>query len=112
MSSSIGRIGRVGSISSSAVSAVSQRSFAYQVSNTSDVSKAYTERISGIDAASQVDPVDPVKYATAARGKAQASKDANAGFNDLAETFEMGGYTRAGGAYEYSVVGKNYDEFV
>ena len=109
MSSSIGRIGSVGSVS---VSPVSQRSFAYQVGNTASVSKAYTERISSVDPASQVDPVDPVKYATAARGKAQASKEANAGYNDLAETFETGGYTRSGGAYEYSVVGKNYDEFV
>ena len=109
MSLSVGRVGRVGS---SAVSAVSSRNYAYQVGKASEVSEAYTERISGIDATHQVDPTDPVKYATADRGQAQASKEANAGFNDLAETFETGGYDRAGDAYAYSVVGKNYDEFV
>lgn len=109
MSLSVGRVGRV---SGSTVSAVSSRNYAYQVANESKVSEAYTERISGIDATQQVEPADPVQYATAARNQIQASKDAEAGFNDLAETFETGGYDSAGGSYSYSVVGKNFDEFV
>ncbi|MQN01780.1 MAG: hypothetical protein DUD27_04270 [Lachnospiraceae bacterium] len=98
-------IGRVGRISGS-------RNYAFKVGSTSEVSKAYTERISGIDAATDVAPADPVKYATAARGQVQADKEAEAGYNDLAETFKTGGYDSAGSAYSYSVVGRNYDEFV
>lgn len=105
-------VGRVSGVSSSAVSSVGTRNYAYSVANESKVSSAYTERISGIDPTQAVDPADPVKYASAARGRqAEASKEASAGFNDLASSFATGGYDNSGSSYAYSVVGKNYDEF-
>lgn len=106
-------VGRVSGVSTSSVSSVGTRNYAYHVSNQSEVSDVYTERISGIDPSRAVDPASPVKYASAAKGrqKAQESKDASAGYNDLASTFNIGGYDDSGSSFAYSVVGKNYDEF-
>lgn len=107
-------VGRINGVSATAVSSVGTRNYAYQVGNESKVSSAYTERISGIDPSQAVDPADPVKYASAARGQlkaAEASKQADAGYNDLASTFNIGGYDGSGSSFAYSVVGKNYDEF-
>lgn len=106
-------VGRVSGVSTSSVSSVSTRNYAYNVSNRSEVSDVYTERISGIDPSQAVDPASPVKYASATRGREKAleSKEASAGFNDLAASFNVGGYDGSGSSYAYSVVGKNYDEF-
>ncbi|MDD6380961.1 MAG: hypothetical protein PUG04_04645 [Lachnospiraceae bacterium] len=106
-------IGRISGISTSPLSAVGTRNYAYNVSNESEVSDVYAKRISNIDPSQEVDPVSPVKYASAARSsdKAAESKEASAGFNDLASAFQIGGYDNSGSSYAYSVVGKNYDEF-
>lgn len=109
MSLSVGRVGRV---SSSGVSSVSTRDYAYAIGNRSQVSDVFTERMAGIDQVQDVGLVEPVKYATAARSQAMASKAANAGYNDLADTFAYAGYDSAGGSYSYAQVGKNFDEFV
>ena len=106
-------VGRVSGVSTSSVSSVGTRDYAYNVSNRSEVSDVYTERISGIDPSQAVDPASPVRYASATRGREKAleSKKASAGFNNLASSFNVGGYDGSGSSYAYPVVGKNYDEF-
>ncbi|GEM_PF-770338 len=106
-------VGRISGISASAVSAAGTRNYAYRLSDRSEVSDVYTERISGIDPSEAVDPVGPVRYADAARSSRQLQdkRDISAGYNDLAAGFETGGYDSSGSSYAYSVAGKNYDEF-
>lgn len=119
MGLSIGRVGAVGSAPSTG-SVAGVRNTNYTVSNESEVSSAYTERIrSGAGAADGIEPVNPVTYpnaeVTAANRVKQldAAVDADKAYNDLAERFSgtTTSYGADSSAGQYSMVGQNIDVY-
>ena len=116
----IGGIGAIGaySTSMSPIEPVSRMN--YQVKNQSEVSDAFSEsasRIGGADPMGAVGLAQPVQYANstynpdAITEKANASVEANAAYNSLANSFAGAttGYDASSAALAYQSVGGNLD---
>lgn len=116
-------ISRVGSVGASHISGISSQyssivNNAYNVSNESEVSAAYTERVKAPESVNGVSPSDPVTYSNAVVQKnkvnqVDSSIETNRAYNALADEFsgQSVSYDRYSRGSSYEMVGAHYDAY-